>query len=180
MRARASNTDYLSQGSGRVCRRDRGRGESEVRCDCVARFVLGRGNLLFLRGGRRCRRFPRGVTVFSCPGVALFAAWWALVHRGAPVLAAAACAGVFLVGAVALVVLEGRVLEDVLILAGVLLSLAAAPGCLSPTSRLPAAAPLKRACLVLQPSRAAEGGAPRGRARGARSRRGAGRAGPRR
>src|SRR5512143_4120701 len=64
------------------------------------------------------QRFPRGLTVLVCVVLALLAAWWALVHRGAARIAAAAAAGVLLAGAVVLVVLEGRVLEDVLILAG--------------------------------------------------------------
>jgi hypothetical protein len=70
--------------------------------------------------------FPRGLTVLACVGLALLAAWWALVDRAVVRFVAAAGACVLLAGAVVLVVLEGRVLEDVLILAGLLLSLAAA------------------------------------------------------
>ena len=80
------------------------------------------------------QRFPRGLSVLACVVLALLAAWWALVHRGAARFAAAAGAGVLLAGAVVLVVLEGRVLEDVLILAGLVLSVAAARRC-SPSTR---------------------------------------------
>ena len=64
------------------------------------------------------QRFPRGLSVLACVVVALVAAWWALVHRGAARVVGAAAAGVLLVGAVVLVVLEGGVLADALILAG--------------------------------------------------------------
>ena len=95
--------------------------------------------------------FPRGLTVLACLVVALLAAWWALVHRGAARYAAAAGAGVLLVGAVVLVVLEGRVLEDVLILAGIVLSLAAARRVFTVHARLPVASPPKRPVLIYNP-----------------------------
>ncbi len=72
------------------------------------------------------QRFPRGLSVLACLVVALLAAWWALVHRGAARFAAAAVAGALLAGVVVLVALEGRVVEDVLVLAGFMLSVAAA------------------------------------------------------
>ena len=95
--------------------------------------------------------FPRGLTVLACVVVALLAAWWALVHRGAARYAAAAGAGVLLVGAVVLVVLEGRVLEDALILAGIVLSLAAARTVFTVHARLPVAAAPKRPVLIYNP-----------------------------
>ena len=97
------------------------------------------------------QRFPRGLTVLACVVVALWAAWWALVHRGAARYAAAVGAGVLLAGAVVLVALEGRVLEDVLILAGLVLSLAAARRVFTVHVRLPAAAAPKRAVLFYNP-----------------------------
>ena len=97
------------------------------------------------------QRFPRGLTVLACVVVALLAAWWALVHRGAVRYAAAVGAGVLLAGAVVLVVLEGRVLEDVLILAALVLSLAAARRVFTVHVRLPAAAAPKRAVLFYNP-----------------------------
>ena len=97
------------------------------------------------------QRFPRGVTVLTCLALALLAAWWALVHHGVVRLAAAACAGVFLVGAVALVVVEGRVLEDALILVGLLLSLAAARRVFTAHATLAVAPPPKRPVLFYNP-----------------------------
>ena len=96
-------------------------------------------------------RFPRGVTVLACLALALLAAWWALVHHGVVRLAAAACAGVFLVGAGALIVVEGRVLEDALILVGIVLSLAAARRVFTAHATLPVAPPPKRPVLFYNP-----------------------------
>jgi diacylglycerol kinase family enzyme len=97
------------------------------------------------------QRFPHGLTVLACLVVAVWAAWWALIHRGAGRFAAAAGAVVLLVGAVVLVVLEGRVLEGALVVAGFVLSIAAARRAFTVHARLPAAAPPKRAVLFYNP-----------------------------
>jgi diacylglycerol kinase family enzyme len=95
--------------------------------------------------------FPRGLAVLGCLVAALWFAWWALVHRGAARVAAAAGAGTLLVGAVALVVLEGHVLEDALVLAGVMLSVAAARSVFTVRVTLPAASAPKRPVLFYNP-----------------------------
>ncbi len=97
------------------------------------------------------QRFPRGLTVLACVVLALLAAWWALMHRGAARIAAAVAAGVLLAGAVVLIALEGHVLEDLLILAGLVLSVAAARRVFIVHARLPAAAAPKRAVLFYNP-----------------------------
>ncbi len=96
-------------------------------------------------------RFPRGVTVLACLALAVVMAWWALVHEGAVRYAAAVGAAVLLAGAVVLVVLEGRVLEDALILAGIVLSLAAARRVFTGHATLPVASPPKRPVLFYNP-----------------------------
>ena len=95
--------------------------------------------------------FPRGLSVLACVVLALVAAWWALLHRGAARFAAAAGAVVLLAGAVVLVGLEGRVLEDALILAGLVLSVAAARRVFTVHATLPVASPPKRAVLFYNP-----------------------------
>ena len=95
--------------------------------------------------------FPHGLTVLACVLVALVAVWWALVHRGAGRFAAAAGAGVLLVGAVVLVVLEGRVLEDASILAGLVLSVAAARRVFTVHATLPTAPAPQRPVLFYNP-----------------------------
>ena len=97
------------------------------------------------------QQFPHGLTVLACLVVALLAAWWALVHRGAVRFAAAVGAGVLLAGAVVLVVLEGRVLEDVLIIATLVASLAAARRVFAVHVTLPVPPPPKRPVLFYNP-----------------------------
>jgi len=97
------------------------------------------------------QRFPRGLSVLACVVVALAAGWWALVHRGAARVIAAAGAGVLLVGAVVLVVVEGWVLEDALILAGLLVSVAAASRVFVVHAKLPVAPAPKQAVLFYNP-----------------------------
>jgi diacylglycerol kinase family enzyme len=74
-----------------------------------------------------------------------------LVHRGAARYVAAAGAVVLLVGAVVLVLVEGRVLECALVVAGFVLSIAAARRAFTVHAELPAAAPPKRAVLFYNP-----------------------------
>jgi diacylglycerol kinase family enzyme len=96
-------------------------------------------------------RFPRGLSVLACVVVAAAAAWWALVRRGSARVAGALVAAVFLVGAVVLVVLEGWVLEDALILAGLMVSVAAASRAFVVRAQLPAASAPSRPVLFYNP-----------------------------
>ena len=59
--------------------------------------------------------FPRGVTVLACLALALAAAWWGLVRRGAARMVAFSVAALLLAGAVVVTVFEGRLLADALI-----------------------------------------------------------------
>jgi len=97
------------------------------------------------------QRFPRGLSVLACVVVALAAAWWALVRRGSARVAGAVVAAVFLVGAVVLVVVEGWVLEDALILAGLVVAVAAASRSFAVRAQLPAGPPLERPVLFYNP-----------------------------
>jgi diacylglycerol kinase family enzyme len=98
------------------------------------------------------QRFPRGLSVLACVVLALTSAWWALAtHRGAARAAGVAGAGALLAGAVALVALEGRVLEDALILAALLLSVELARRVFAVHIKLPAAAPPKQPVLFYNP-----------------------------
>ncbi len=96
-------------------------------------------------------RFPSGVVVLACVAVALVAAWWALLHRGAARIVGVAAASGLLAGAVVLVVVEARVLEDALILAGLLLSLAAARRVFAVRAKLATAPPPRRPVLFYNP-----------------------------
>ncbi|HEY6398746.1 MAG TPA: diacylglycerol kinase family protein [Solirubrobacteraceae bacterium] len=97
------------------------------------------------------QRFPRGLTVLACVVLALMSAWWALTHRGAARAAGVAGAALSLAGAMVLVLLEGRVLEDALILAGLVLSVELARRVFAVHARLPTAPAPKRAVLFYNP-----------------------------
>ena len=75
--------------------------------------------------------FPRGFTVFACLVLALAAAWWGLVRRGAARMVAFSVAALLLAGAVIVTVFEGRLVADAVIVAAFALSIGAAPsrGC---------------------------------------------------
>jgi diacylglycerol kinase family enzyme len=96
-------------------------------------------------------RFPSGLIVLACVAVALAVAWWALLHRGAARLLGAAVAGVLLIGALVLVVVEARVLEDALIFAGLVLSVEAARRVFAVHAKLPVAPAPKRPVLFYNP-----------------------------
>lgn len=95
--------------------------------------------------------FPRGLSVLACVALALAAGWWALLHRGPSRVAGAAAAVLLLAGALVLVVVEGRVLENALIIAGFVLSLGAAGRVFSAHATLPAAAPPAHPVLFYNP-----------------------------
>jgi diacylglycerol kinase family enzyme len=95
--------------------------------------------------------FPRGLSVLACVVVALAAAYWALLRRGFARVVGAVVAVVFMVGAVVLVVLEGRVLLDALLLAGLVGSVAAASRAFVVHAELPAGSSLKRPVLFYNP-----------------------------
>ena len=95
--------------------------------------------------------FPRGLSVLACVVVALAAAWWALVRRGFARVVGAVIAVVLLVGAVVLVVLEGRALANALVLAGLVAAIAAASRAFAVRAQLPAGSPLKRPVLFYNP-----------------------------
>jgi diacylglycerol kinase family enzyme len=95
--------------------------------------------------------FPRGVSVVACLVLAVAAAWWGVVRRGVARVAGVGLSLLLLAGSVVLVVLEGRLLEDVLILAGLALSLAAARTVFASHVALPPAPRPERPVLFFNP-----------------------------
>ncbi len=63
--------------------------------------------------------FPNGLSVLACAALALCSAWYGVRRRGVPRTLALILAALLLAGAVVLVIVEGRVLADLLLLAGV-------------------------------------------------------------
>jgi diacylglycerol kinase family enzyme len=95
--------------------------------------------------------FPRGLTVFVCILAAVLASWWGLLRRGVERVLGLGAAGVLLAGAVLLVVLEGRPLQDAVIIAAIALSLAAAREVFVAHTEWPASAPPTHPVLFYNP-----------------------------
>jgi diacylglycerol kinase family enzyme len=60
-------------------------------------------------------RFPRGLSVLACIVAAIAAAWYGVRRRGMARRIGAVLAGVFLAGAIVLVIVEGKVVADLLV-----------------------------------------------------------------
>jgi len=70
--------------------------------------------------------FPKGLSVLVCLVLAVCAAWYGVRRRGTARTIGIAAAALLLCGAIVLVIVEGRVLEDLLVIAGVVGALVAA------------------------------------------------------
>jgi diacylglycerol kinase family enzyme len=84
--------------------------------------------------------FPRGITVAAAVVAAAVAAWYGVQRRGWRRVTGLAAAALLAVGAVVLVVAQGRVLEDALVLAGFAGAATAAGAAFKLHAVLPAAA----------------------------------------
>ena len=96
--------------------------------------------------------FPRGLAVLACVLLAGAAAWYGVLRRGFARVAGLTVAGLALAGAVALIVVGGGRFVDLLVLAGFLISLAAARATLTVHVDLPSASPPTRPVLFFNPS----------------------------
>jgi diacylglycerol kinase family enzyme len=70
--------------------------------------------------------FPNGLSVLACVVLAVCAAWFGIQRRGRSRTMGLAAAALLLAGALALVIVEGQLLENLLVLIGILAALAAA------------------------------------------------------
>ena len=96
------------------------------------------------------QRFPRGLTVLACVVAALAACMVGADPSWPGARAGAAGAGLLLAGAIVLVVIEARVVEDALILVAAAFDRGGATGVYRP-AKLPAAPAAAAAGVVLQP-----------------------------
>src|SRR5581483_3317657 len=83
--------------------------------------------------------FPTGLAVLACLALALCAAWFGATRRGAERLIGVALAVLLVAGAVVIVVVEQRLLKDLLVAGGVFATLAAARLTFVPHVRWPPA-----------------------------------------
>ena len=96
-------------------------------------------------------QFPDGLSVLACALAAVCAAWFAIRRRGGARTAGIAAGALLLAGAVFLVVVEGRLAENLLILAAVIGALAAARAAFRVHVHLPAAERPARPVLFFNP-----------------------------
>jgi diacylglycerol kinase family enzyme len=95
--------------------------------------------------------FPRGLVSLGCVLIAGASAWYGVLRRGFARVAGLTVAGLALAGAVALVVAGGSPFVDLLVVAGLLVSLAASRATLAVHVDLPSALAPRRPVLFFNP-----------------------------
>jgi diacylglycerol kinase family enzyme len=95
--------------------------------------------------------FPRGLVLLGCVLIAGASAWYGVFRRGVARVAGLAVAGAALAGAVVLVVADGSPLVDLLVVAGLLVSLAASRATLAVGVDLPSAPAPRQPVLFFNP-----------------------------
>ena len=95
--------------------------------------------------------FPRGLGLLACVLVAGAAAWYGVLRRGPARVAGLIVAALALAGALALLVLEGTPLGDLLVVAGLLVTLAASRAALAVHVDLPSASAPRQPVLFFNP-----------------------------
>jgi diacylglycerol kinase family enzyme len=95
--------------------------------------------------------FPRGLTVFVCVVAAIAVGWWGVVRGGWERVVGGIAAAVLLVGAVVLLVVEGHLLGNLLVVVGIVLALGAARQAFAVHVALPAGAAPVRPVLFYNP-----------------------------
>jgi diacylglycerol kinase family enzyme len=97
------------------------------------------------------QRFPRGLSVFLCVALAALAAWYAVRRRGARRMVWAGVGAILLAGAVVLIVVEGKPLLNLLILAALAGAVLAARHAFTVHVELPSAPPPDHPVLFYNP-----------------------------
>lgn len=95
--------------------------------------------------------FPSGLTVLACLLLALWAAWFGIRRQALARAAGLLVAALALAGAIVLVIVERRLLEDLLVVGCFAGALAAAAAAFRVHARLPAAAPPSHPVLFYNP-----------------------------
>ena len=97
------------------------------------------------------RNFPRGLSVLACLGAAAAAAWFGVRRRGVARAAGLGAATLLVGGAITVVVVEGSLLENLLVVAGICITLAAATAAFATHVALPRATPPRHPVLFMNP-----------------------------
>jgi len=95
--------------------------------------------------------FPRGLFVLGCVVIAAVAAWYGVLRRGIARVVGLSVAGLALAGAVVLIIVDGKFGVDLLVLVGLLITLAATRASFAAHVDLPRVAPPQRPVLFYNP-----------------------------
>ena len=113
--------------------------------------------------------FPRGLGLLACVAVAGSSAWYGMLRRGTARVAGFTVAGLALAGALVLLLAGGSPLGDLLVVVGLLITVAAGRATLAVHVDVPGASAPRRPVLFFNPkSGGGKGGAVLARRRGAR------------
>ena len=116
----------------------------------AAALVLGLAAIV-LAVDAAISHFPSGLAVLACMILAVWCAWLGISRRGAARVAGLVAGALFLAGAIALVILQERVLEDALIIAAIIVALGAAHEAFKAHAKLPPAKRPVRPVLFYNP-----------------------------
>jgi diacylglycerol kinase family enzyme len=117
---RAGARGWLDLGLARTYRSD----SMRRRLAAIVALLVGSATVV-LGVAVSVSQFPRGLILLSCVVIAGMAAWYGVLRRGIARVAGLTVAGLALVGALGLVLAGGRFLVDLLVVVGLLVSLAA-------------------------------------------------------
>jgi diacylglycerol kinase family enzyme len=120
------------------------------RLPALVALVVGAATLV-LAAANAVSEFPRGLILLACVVVAGLAAYYGALRRGIVRVLGLSVAAVVLLGAVVLLVVDGATGADLLVLVGLLVTLAAARATMKIHVDLPDAAPPSRAVLFYNP-----------------------------
>src|SRR5262245_35368167 len=115
----------------------------------IVALVVGAATLA-LAVGLAVAQFPRGLAVLGCVAVAVVAGWYGLLRRGIPRIAGLGLAGGATIGTALLLLSDGLVVL-ILVVAGVLISVAAVDAAFRVHVSLPQASPPGQPALFINP-----------------------------
>ena len=120
------------------------------RLAALAALVVGAATIV-LAVAVAVSEFPRGLVLLGCVVVAAAAAWYGVLRRGTSRIAGLTVAALALAGAVGLLIAGGTRFADLLVLVGLLVTLAAARATMAVHVDLPGASAPRRAVLFFNP-----------------------------
>jgi hypothetical protein len=120
------------------------------RLAAVTALVVGAATVVFALAAA-IDNFPNAVVVLACLVVAVLAGWFGLRRRGAARVAGLGAAGVLVAGAVVALLLQGNLVENALVLAGVAVAVGAATRAFTTQVERPPAPRPKHAVLFMNP-----------------------------